>query len=97
MPDENRSDALPFSERNEPQLQRAVLELLLGMLPERISFYRLVEYEHLRKCDRMALLSAARSLHIGLLVVVDGRGDLIACATAEHFHWLMTEVEPLNG
>lgn len=97
MPKANRSDVLPFSERNEPQLQRAVLELLLGILPERISFYRLVENEQLRKCDRMALLSAVKSLHIDLLVVVDGRGDLIASSTAEHFHWLMTEVEPLDG
>jgi hypothetical protein len=93
MPDENRSDALPFSSENEPRLQRAVLELLLDLWPERVSFYRLAEYEQFRKCDRRALLSAVKSLHIACLVLISEKGEMGASSMSQHVHWLMTEVE----
>jgi|GEM_PF-3914227 len=97
MPDENRSDDRRLSEYNEPRLQRAVLDLLLDVAPEQISFYRLTEYEQLRESDRNALMSAVTSLHIACLVHVDGKGLLAASPMAKHVHWLMTEVEPLDG
>lgn len=97
MPDENRSEALPFSSENEPQLQRAVLDLLLEVAPEQISFYRLTEYDQLRESDRNAVLSAVKSLHIACLVNVDEKGLVVASSMAQHVHWLMTEVEPLDG
>ena len=97
MPDENRSDALPFSSENEPQLQRAVLDLLLEVAPEQVSFYRLTEYEQLQDHDHVALLSAVKSLHIAALVHVDAKGLLLASPMAQHVHWLLTEVEPLHG
>lgn len=97
MPDENRSDELPFSSENEPPLQRAVLDLLLDLYPEQVSFYRLVDHEQFRECDRRALLSAIKSLHIACLVNVDRKGLLVASSMAQHIHWLMTEVEPFNG
>jgi hypothetical protein len=97
MPDENRSDALPFSSENEPPLQRAVLDLLLEIAPKQVSFYRLSEYEQFRDCDSKALLSAVKSLHIAGLVHVDAKGLLVASSMAKHVHWLLTEVEPLDG
>jgi hypothetical protein len=96
MPDQDRSVPPPFGCENEPQLQRAVLERLIAICPERISFPSLIQEEIFRGRDRMALLGAVKSLHIDLLVIVDGRGDLVASSTAEHCHWLLTKVEPLN-
>jgi len=97
MPDENRNDPPPYGFENEPQLQRAVLEHLLDICPERVSFHNLIRENQFRGFDRRALIGAVKSLHIDLLVMVDGMGDLVASSTAEHFHWLMTKVEPLDA
>jgi hypothetical protein len=96
MPDENRSDERWLSERNEPQLQRAVLEVLLDLEPKQISIYQLADCEPLQGSDLQAVISAAVSLHLAALVNIDEAGRVEAGPMARHFHWLMTEVEPLN-
>ncbi|HYQ79417.1 MAG TPA: hypothetical protein VEP91_09965 [Solirubrobacterales bacterium] len=97
MPDENRSDDHPLSEHNEPQLQRAVLELLLEVYPRRIRFVEIMLYKPFRERDYRAVIAAIKSLVIACLVSGDETGLLVAGPIARHYHWLMTEVEPLDG
>ena len=97
MPDENRSDALPFSSENEPQLQRAVLLFLLGEQDTWHTFDSMVEKGGFGDHGKWALLKAIKSLHIEGMILVSRHEEMAASAAARHFHWLMTEVEPLDG
>jgi hypothetical protein len=97
MPDEDRSDYLPYASDNEPSLQRAILDLLLDVWPKRIKYFQLAEYEQFREVERRALMSAVKSLHIGCLVVIGDGGEMVASSMSQHLHWLMTEVEPFDA
>lgn len=97
MPDENRSDRLPFCSRNEPPLQRAVLLFLLGEQDTWHSFDSMVEKGGFEDHGKWALLRAIKSLHIEGMILVSCKEEMAASAGARHFHWLMTEVEPLDG
>ncbi|HEX7279381.1 MAG TPA: hypothetical protein VF255_07135 [Solirubrobacterales bacterium] len=97
MPDRNRSEDLPFSGKNEPPLQRALLEFLLAEWPEYYSFRSLIEKGGFGDHDRRALLAAIKSLHIGCLIVFNQEGAMTASSMSHHIHWLMTEVEPDAG
>lgn len=90
MPDENRSERLPSSTRNEPPLQRAVLLFLVEQHPAKHSFKSLVENG--LGDDPEALLRAIKSLHIALLIDIDGEEQIRASFMAAHFHWLLNEV-----
>ena len=85
MPDENRSDERSLSERNEPQLQRAVLEVLLEVYPERLRFDQLMLREQFRDRDYRALVSAIKSLIIACLIHGDEIGTLAASPIAQHY------------
>ncbi len=97
MPDENRSEQLPFSSRNEPPLQRKLLEFLLDHKGEWHTFDSLVETGEFGQDDKWAVLRAIKSLCIEDLVLVNQLEEMRAAPTALHFHWLMTEVERLDG
>jgi hypothetical protein len=97
MPDENRSEHLPFDTQNEPPLQRALLLFLLGEGLEWHSFDSLVERGGFGEHDKWALLRAIKSLSMIGLIVVSEEETMAATAMAHHFQWLMTEVEPLDG
>jgi hypothetical protein len=97
MPDENRSEQLPFDSRNEPPLQRAVLLFFLGDQETWHTFESMVEKGGFEGHDKWALLRAIKSLHIEGMILVSRHEEMAASAGARHFHWLMTEVEPLDG
>jgi hypothetical protein len=97
MPDENRSERLPFCSRNEPPLQRAVLLFLLSEKDEWHTFDSMVEKGGFTDHDKWALLRAIKSLHIEGLILVSRKEEMAASAASRHVHWLMTEVEPLDG
>lgn len=90
MPDENRSDRLPFDSRKEPPLQRAVLLFLVEQHPAKHSFKSLTESGFGE--DHWALRRALKSLHIACLVDIDEEEQIAASFMAAHFHWLLTEV-----
>lgn len=90
MPDENRKERMPFSTRNEPPLQWAVLLFLLDQHPTR------VKHQDLMKAGfpfGWGVLEAIKSLVIACLVDVDDEERMRPSPMAVHFHWLMTEVE----
>lgn len=93
MPDENRSEQLPFDTHNEPPLQRAVLLFLLDQGAEWHSFESLVEKGGLGQHDKWAILRAIKSLHIAGLILVSREEAMAASSASRHVHWLMTEVE----
>jgi hypothetical protein len=93
MPDENRSERLPFSNYNEPPLQRALLEFLIAEWPKSFEFDDLVADKRFGQ-ERWPLLRAIKSLHIGKLIFLQEDGKLIATEPARHSHWLWTEVDP---
>jgi hypothetical protein len=97
MPDENRSEWLPFSNHNEPLLQRALLEFLVSEWPRSFDFETLLADERFGRRGRWPLLRAVKSLHIGKLVFFQKSGRLIATEPARHSRWLWTEVEPANA
>jgi hypothetical protein len=97
MPDENRSEGAPFSTRNVPSLQRAVLLFLLDEQDTWSSFYAMLAKAGLEKQDERALRAAVTSLRAEGLILVSRTGQMAASASARHFHWLMTEVEPADG
>jgi hypothetical protein len=97
MPDENRSEQLPFDSRNEPPLQRAVLLFLLAEQDTWHTFDSLVEKGGFGEHDERALRSAVKSLRSQGLILLSRKEEMAASAGPRHFHWLMTEVEPLDG
>lgn len=96
MPNENRSECLPFSNYNEPPLQRALLEFLVAEWPKSYEFKTLLADERFGQ-EKWPLLRAVKSLHIGNLVFLQDSGNLIATEPARHSRWLWTEVEPVNA
>ncbi len=96
MPDENRSECLPFSNYNEPPLQRVLLEFLVGEWPKSFEFETLLEDKRFGR-EKWPLLRAVKSLHISELVFFQKDGKLIATEPARHSHWLWTEVKPANA
>jgi hypothetical protein len=94
MPDENRIERLPFSSRNVPPLQRALLELLLEQWPEPTSLETVAESERFRKYDRWAMLRSIKALHIACLIDIDEEGAMVPSPMSRQVHWLLTEVEP---
>jgi hypothetical protein len=94
MPDRNRRERLPFSSRNDPPLQRALLELLLDAWPEPTSLETLAESERFRKYDRWSMLRSIKSLHIACLIDIDKEGAMVPSPMSQYVHWLLTEVEP---
>jgi hypothetical protein len=93
MPDENRSEQLPFSNYNEPPLQRALLEFLITEWPKSFAFDALLADERFGRDGKWPLLRAIKSLHIGKLIFFQKTGKLIATEPARHSHWLWTEVK----
>jgi hypothetical protein len=93
MPDEDRSESLPFSNHNEPPLQRALLEFLVGEWPKSFEFKALLADERFGRDGKEPLLRAVKSLHIGNLIFFQESGNLIATEPARHSRWLWTEVE----
>ncbi len=97
MPDGNRSEWLPFSNHNEPLLQRALLEFLVSEWPRSYEFKALLSDERFGRRGRWPLLRAVKSLHIGNLVFIQDSGNLIATEPARHSRWLWIEVELVNA
>ena len=93
MPTENRSEWLPFSNHNEPVLQRALLEFLVSQWPWSYDFDSLLADERFGKGGKWPVLRAVKSLHIGDLIFFQKDGKLIATEPARHSRWLWTEVE----
>jgi hypothetical protein len=92
MPDQDRSECLPFSNYNEPPLQRALLEFLVAEWPKSFEFDALLADKRFGG-EKWPLMRAIKSLHIGGLLLVQESGKLIATEPARHSHWLWTKVE----
>jgi len=92
MPDENRSDRLPFDSRKEPPLQRAVLLFLLSEGSKWHTFESMVEKGGFGEHDKRALLRAIKSLHIEGLILIGREEEIAASAASRHLYWLLTEV-----
>jgi hypothetical protein len=97
MPDENRSDETPFTTRNSPPLQRAVLLFLLSEQDTWHTFHAMVAKGRFEKENHWELMGAIKSLHVEGLVLVSRKEEMAPSTAARHCHWLMTEVEPVDG
>ena len=97
MPDENRSERLRFDSREEPLLQRALLVYLLDHEAEWHTPDSLIASGELGDYDRPAIQRASGALRMEGLILVSRKEEMAPSSAARHFHWLMTEVEPLDG
>jgi hypothetical protein len=94
MPDENRSECLPYCHSNEPPLQRALLEFLAAQYAKPSAYADLLADERFGRDGKWPLMRALESLDICGLIVIGERGRRIAATRpAWHSHWLLTEVE----